>query len=107
MQEHYSALAKYLAECFYTDPTYRGVFVDVGAASPTLLSSSRYFYNIGWTVIRVEVLKGLTIEGYKPDIISSEDFLALNKATPLLRGHGYTLKTIVDHDYVYTRDSWK
>ncbi len=54
INNYYSNLAQYLSENFYKTPNYTGVFIDVGAASPTLISSSRYFYDLGWKVIRIE-----------------------------------------------------
>ncbi len=46
---------------------------------------------------------GFNIDKYRPDIISSEDFLALHKADAYLKDEGYTFKTNVEHDYIYIR----
>lgn len=43
-----------LRQSFFPDPTYKGVFVDVGAADPVYLSNSRSFRERGWKVIAVE-----------------------------------------------------
>jgi FkbM family methyltransferase len=41
-------------ERFFPDYSYRGTFVEVGAASPEYLSMSRHFREAGWRVVAIE-----------------------------------------------------
>ena len=39
---------------FFPDKSYKGVFIEVGAADPTYLSISKHFRDSGWRVLSVE-----------------------------------------------------
>jgi FkbM family methyltransferase len=41
-------------EAFFRDPSYKGVIVEVGAAGPEYLSTSRHFRESGWKVLAIE-----------------------------------------------------
>jgi len=47
-------VSKFIEERFFKDKNYKGVFIDVGAASPIELSSSEVFRKRGWKIVRVE-----------------------------------------------------
>jgi FkbM family methyltransferase len=62
---------QYLRNHFFPDHTYKGVFVDVGAADDKWLSISRHFLDSGWTVLSLEPNKHYAAELRKcrPNVI--------------------------------------
>ena len=45
---------KYIRETFFSDYSYKGVMVEVGAGPPTFISNSKHFRDSGWRTISVE-----------------------------------------------------
>lgn len=45
---------EYIRNTFFPDYSYRGVYVEIGAAGPEFLSMSRHFLENGWRVIGIE-----------------------------------------------------
>ena len=45
---------KYIRNTFFPDYSYRGVFIEIGAAGPEFLSMSRHFRENGWRVVGIE-----------------------------------------------------
>jgi FkbM family methyltransferase len=45
---------KLISRVFFPDKSYKGVFIEVGAADPTYLSISKHFRNIGWDIVSIE-----------------------------------------------------
>ena len=41
-------------DMFFTDPAYRGIIIEVGAAKPDFLSISRSFRLAGWRAVAIE-----------------------------------------------------
>lgn len=57
MTERYYAedqIDRFVRETFFSDFSYKGVIVEVGAAGPEYLSVSRHFREHGWRVVAVE-----------------------------------------------------
>ena len=45
---------KFLRETYFPDFSYKGTFIEVGAAHPEVISNSKHFRDSGWNVLAIE-----------------------------------------------------